>query len=110
MLHVKELLESKLSYGLEYVADGEVAGFLLGTTMLFHYGRTFGINDLAVDSPYQGRGIAGKLLEYCKAYMKKHGIVDLHLITGADSFLPEFYEKHGFKKETEVILMGMGLS
>jgi hypothetical protein len=35
------------------------------------------------------------------------GIVGIHLITSGDGFLPEFYERHGFKRENEVILMGM---
>ena len=77
--------------------------------MLFHYGRTFEINDLAVDPEYQGRGIAKTLLEQCRADMKERGIVGLNLITGAKGFLPEFYERHGFKKEKHVILMGMEL-
>ena len=48
-IHVRELLETKTAYGLEYVEDGKVVGFLVGTSMLFHYGRTFEINDL--DNP-----------------------------------------------------------
>ena len=107
VIHVRELLETKTAYGLEYVMDGKVVGFLLGTSMLFHYGRTFEINDLAVDPDYQGRGIASTLLERCKADMKERGIVGLHLITSADGFLPGFYERHGFGREHEVILMGM---
>ena len=107
VIHVRELLETKTSYGLEYVMDGKVVGFLLGTSMLFHYGRTFEINDLAVDPAWQGRGIASVLLERCKADMKERGIVGLHLITSADGFLPAFYERHGFGREHEVILMGM---
>lgn len=107
VIHVQELLETKTAYGLEYVMDGKVVGFLLGTSMLFHYGRTFEINDLAVDPAYQGRGIASALLERCKADMKARGIVGLHLITSADGFLPGFYERHGFGQEHEVILMGM---
>ena len=107
VIHVRELLETKTAYGLEYVMDGKVVGFLLGTSMLFHYGRTFEINDLAVDPAYQGRGIASALLERCKADMKARGIVGLHLITSADGFLPGFYERHGFGREHEVILMGM---
>ncbi len=107
VIHVRELLETKTAYGLEYVMDGKVVGFLLGTSMLFHYGRTFEINDLAVDPAYQGRGIASALLERCKADMKERGIVGLHLITSADGFLPGFYERHGFGREHEVILMGM---
>ena len=105
-IHVKEILESKQSYGLEYSIDGKVVGFLLGASMLFHYGRMFEINDLAVDPAYQGQGIATKLLEKCIADMKARGIKGLNLITSGDGFLPEFYERHGFQRENEVILMG----
>ena len=108
-VHVAEIMESKQSYGLEYVVDGEVAGFILGASMLFHYGRTFEINDLAVDPKWQGRGIASELLERCIADMKELGMVGLNLITGAEGFLPEFYERHGFKLENRVILMGREL-
>ena len=109
VIHVKELLESRQSYGLEYVIDGEVAGFILGTSMLFHYGRTFEINDLAVAPEYQRRGIGAKLLEKCIADVKPQGMAGIHLITAGDGILPAFYEKYGFTKENEVILMGLEL-
>ena len=109
VIHVRELLESKQSYGLEYVLDGKVVGFILGTSMLFHYGRTFEINDLAVDPEYQRRGIAKELLEKCLADIKAQGMVGVHLITAGEGVLPEFYAKYGFKKEDEVILMGAEL-
>ena len=109
VIHVKEILEMKQSYGLEYVEDNKVVGFLLGSSMLFHYGRTFEINDLAVDPAYQGKGIAKVLLEQCIADMKAQGIVGIHLITANEGFLPDFYERHGFGREKEVILMGMEL-
>ena len=109
VIHVKEILGMKQSYGLEYIEDNMVVGFLLGSSMLFHYGRTFEINDLAVDPTYQGKGIAKVLLEQCIADMKTQGIVGLHLITANEGFLPDFYERHGFGREKEVILMGMEL-
>ena len=109
VIHVRELLESRQAYGLEYVCGGKVAGFLLGTSMLFHYGRTFEINDLAVDPAYQRKGIAGKLLERCLSDMREAGMVGVHLITAGKGILPEFYQKYGFQKETEVILMGREL-
>ena len=109
VIHVRELLESKQAYGLEYVLDSKVVGFILGTSMLFHYGRTFEINDLAVDPEYQRRGIAKELLEKCLADIKAQGMVGVHLITAGEGVLPEFYAKNGFKKETEVILMGAEL-
>ena len=41
VIHVKEILEMKQSYGLEYVEGDIIVGFLLGSSMLFHYGRSF---------------------------------------------------------------------
>lgn len=109
IIHVKELLESKQSYGLECITDDKVVGFILGTSMLFHYGRTFEINDLAVDPEYQRRGIAKLLMEKCLADIKAQGMVGVHLITAGEGILPAFYERYGFNKEKEVILMGMEL-
>jgi ribosomal protein S18 acetylase RimI-like enzyme len=109
VIHVEELLESTQSYGLECLIDNKVVGFILGTSMLFHYGRTFEINDLAVDPAYQRRGIAKQLLERCLADIKKQGMVGVHLITEGEGILPAFYERYGFKKEKEVILMGLEL-
>lgn len=107
IIHVKELLKSDQAYGLEYLVDGEVVGFILGTSMLFHYGRTFEINDLAVAPAYQRRGIAKALLEKCIEDIKGQGMVEIHLITASEGMLPKFYEKYGFQKDSEVILMGL---
>ncbi len=106
IMHVSEILESRQSYGLECLIDGHVVGFVLGTSMLFHYGRTFEINDLAVDPDYQRKGIAKKLMEQILKDLKSQGIVGVNLITAADGILPAFYNQYGFKKENEVILMG----
>lgn len=108
-VHIKELLESGQSYGLEYAIDGRIAGFILGSSMVFHYGRTFEINDLAVAPEYQRRGIAAALLERCLADLKEQGIVGVYLITAGKGILPEFYRKYGFREEKEVILMGLEL-
>ena len=109
MIHVGELLNSQQAYGLEYVIDNEIAGFILGTSMLFHYGRTFEINDLAVAPEYQRQGIAGRLLTHCLDDMKEKGIVGVHLITAGEGILPKFYEDFRFSKENRVILMGREL-
>jgi len=110
IIHVSELLESKQAYGLEYLIDGKVVGFILGTSMLFHYGRTFEINDLAVAPEYQGHGIGARLLEICLAHLRERGICGVHLITTQEGVLPAFYQKFGFKKEERVMLMGMEMT
>ncbi len=77
------------------------------STMLFHYGRVFEINDLAVLPDYQRKGIATKLLGRCLAEMRERGIKGVNLITVNEGMLPGFYRKHGFEREDGVILMGM---
>ena len=52
-----------------------IVGFILGTPMLFHYGRTFEINDLAVAPEHQRQGIASELMDACLAVLKERGIV-----------------------------------
>ena len=106
ILHVSEILESKQSYGLECLSEGRLVGFILGSTMLFHYGRVFEDNDLAVLPDYQRKGIATKLLERCLTEMEECGIKGVNLITANEGMLPEFYGKHGFERENGVILMG----
>ena len=99
----------KTAYGLEYVFDGRIVGFILGGSMLFHYGRTFEINDLAVDPAYQRRGIARKLLERMLSDLEGMGIVGVHLLTAPEGVLPEFYARYGFKKESRIVPMGREL-
>jgi N-acetylglutamate synthase-like GNAT family acetyltransferase len=41
---------------------------------------------------------AKELLEKCMADMKERGIAGLNLITEAEGFLPEFYERYGFSR------------
>ncbi len=74
--------------------------------LVLHYGRTFEINDIAVDPQYQGRGIASQLLECCKSDIKEPGIVGLHLIIGTGNFLPEFQDRSevlGFYEHDKLI-------
>ena len=107
--HVREIMASGQSWGLECVVSGAVAGFLLGASMLFHYGRVFEINDLAVAPECQGRGLAAMLLERCKRDMKARGMAGINLITESGGVLPAFYASHGFSREQRVMLMGMEL-
>ena len=107
LIHVGELMKSEQAYGLEYVLKGEIAGFILGTSMMFSFGRIFEINDLAVAPEHQRQGIGRRLLERCLRDIKEQGMAGVHLITSSQGVLPEFYGEYGFKKETEVMLMGL---
>ena len=108
-IHVREILESRQSYGLECVESEKVVGFILGQSMLFCDGRSFEINDLAVDPAYQGQGIGGILMERLMTDLKEMGMTSVDLITAGEGKLPSFYERYGFTKAKEVILMGLEL-
>ncbi|MBR3476177.1 MAG: GNAT family N-acetyltransferase [Candidatus Methanomethylophilaceae archaeon] len=108
-VHVRELLEMKTAYGLEYIIDGKIVGFILGGSMHFHYGRTFEINDLAVDPAHQRRSIASRLLERMLTDLEGMGIVGVHLLTAPEGALPEFYARYGFKKEFRIVPLGKEL-
>ena len=102
-VHVGEILDSKQSYGLEYLVDGQVAGFILGASMLFHYGRTFEINDLAVSPEYQGRGIASLLLDRLVADLREQGINKVCLVAFARNEAGNaFWNQIGWMKKTNV--------
>jgi len=109
-VRVRELLEGPQAYGLECTVDGQVAGFLMGSSQLFHFGRTFDISDLAVDPEFQGQGIGTALLEHCLADLRERGIRAVHLITESEGFLPAFYGKYGFSPSREVMLMDLDIS
>lgn len=104
-VHVKELLDSSQAYGLEYLINDRVVGFVLGTSKLLHFGRVFEIDCLAVDPSYQHNGIGKKLLEKIIDNLKEQGIVNISLLTASEGILPEFYKKYGFKKEEKLIFM-----
>ena len=48
-------------------------------------------------------------MEVLLSDLEKEGIAGVHLITAAEAFLPEFYERFGFQEEKRVILMGKDL-
>ncbi len=108
-VHVSEIMENKQAYGLECVIEGEVVGFVIGTSMLFHYGRTYEINDLAVAPDYQKRGVASRLMKQLVADLEAQNIKTVHLITAIEGILPRMYESFGFKKEQFVMLMSKDL-
>jgi len=104
-----QLLGAPEAYGLEYLVDGQVVGFILGSYAVFHFGRTFEISELAVLPEYQSRGIATRLVEECLAHLQTQDIKAVHLITAAQGGLTDFYGKFGFKREDHVLLMGLEL-
>ena len=89
------------------IESGQIIGGLGVIENDFHNRRDLSPNVCAVyvEESKRCNGIAGALLKYVCCDMKEKGIETLYLLTDHTSF----YEKYGFKKEKEVILMGRDL-
>jgi len=55
------------------------------------------LGSLIVDKRYQNRGIGKQLMDAMKTYAKNMGFSELYLLT-FDLTLPEYYQRHGWKK------------
>ncbi len=107
--YVKEILESRQAYGLEYRIDGRIVGFLLGISVMFHCGRVFEVNDIAVDPDYQCRGIAKDLLDRCISELRGKGFSGIHFIAPEDSVLELLFREYGFAQEKGAVLLSRDL-
>ena len=62
------------------------------------------ISELFISAEARGQGVGTALLEQVTADARKRGCVRLSLINSRtrESYLRQFYEKHGWKERTEV--------
>lgn len=109
LIHLEEIASCAKYYGLECVLGGKVVGFVIGSSTLFHYGRSFYIHDLAVDPMYQCNGIGRNLMEQIMADLREQGIAEVQIAMTDVGILPKFCEELGFKQVTEVVTMGQKL-
>ena len=68
----------------------------------------FCVDEFNVDASMKGQGIGKQLLEFTSENLKRDGVNRLFLITGGTE-ASVFYEKNGFVKTDEGIMMEFGL-
>jgi ribosomal protein S18 acetylase RimI-like enzyme len=89
---------------------GERAGFMHLQVVddFFGAGRLCHISDLAVSTAHEGRGLAGRLLEYAEAFARGHGYVRLTLgVFPGNERARALYARLGF--ETDLLRLGKPL-
>lgn len=95
-------------------AGGAVVGFATGVVRELAEKRTGYVKMLAVDKPWQGRGIGGDLLKVLEAALRGKGISAIRLLESAPNYLTpgidlryaralRFAVKHGFEQIGETV-------
>lgn len=95
----KDFLEMvKADYAYYYVAEED--GVILGCCGLRNMAGEGEITNVAVDAPFRGRGIAGKLLAHALKEAAEHGIGDCTLeVRVSNTPAIHLYEEFGFRGE-----------
>lgn len=99
------VMEARYFYGIGAWKKGELYGFLIGW-LDFHCGETvFEMRELAVKQTGRGQGIGSGLYREMEKRMKEKGVEKLALLTLNAALTRRFYEKHGFQKSGDLIIM-----
>ncbi len=78
-------------------------GQVIGTgRLVLDENLTARIGRMAVDQPWRGRGVGGRILQYLEAEARIQGMVRASL--HAQEYVKSFYAAHGYREHGEVFL------
>ncbi|MBR9683838.1 GNAT family N-acetyltransferase [Candidatus Woesearchaeota archaeon] len=100
---IKQYFQNSLILILE--EQGEIIGFLIGSTYLGWNGWMGFINEFVVSERHQGKGHGKKLMSYFQKTLKKKKITQISLTSHIDSQAFKMYQKWGFKIDKESVSM-----
>ncbi len=93
--------KDKLVTSLVAVADGKVAGFVMGELFMGEYGipaTTATLDTIGIDPDYQRKGVSTQLMEEFVAHLRKAGVENVNtLVSWNDWQLIRFFSKNGFE-------------
>ncbi|MDM8551130.1 GNAT family N-acetyltransferase [Desulfobacterales bacterium HSG2] len=93
--------KDKLVTSLVAVAEGKVAGFIMGELFVGEYGipsTTATLDTIGVHPDYQRKGVSVQLMEEFVAHLRKAGVEKINtLVDWNDWQLIRFFSKNGFE-------------
>ncbi len=84
--------------------DKKLVGFVIFHEYMWDRGEQGEIDEIVVDSNFQGRGYGTKLMFFVEDYFKKKGIKILSFMSNPKSKAFKFYNKLGYKEHDFVSL------
>ena len=84
---------------------GRVIGAVLGYEKSWCSGEEVYIEEFFVVPEYQSRGIGSELMQALENYINQRGIGSIVLMTSRDVPAMQFYKKHGFSVNDNMVLL-----
>jgi len=106
-IHQMMTMENSLSY-LQY-DDDKFTGFLLGYYKEYDDLTSFYIEEIVIMKDFQDKEYGTSLIKKVIKEATENGAKHIELISVNDSHHLHFYEKQGFFKATNLILMGKNI-
>ena len=78
--------------------DSNLIGFIFCSIETTFIGKSFYVNEFAISSENQGKGIGTKVINWIEMYAKKNNIVNVAMDAYIYSPAYTFYKKRGFKE------------
>lgn len=100
-----DLLRTPGFYGTVKYLEGQPAAVILGRSEQYYNGEFFQIQEFFVDPVRQRGGIGRELLAELTDELGTRKISNIYLITAHGHATEGFYQKNGFKTESDMILM-----
>lgn len=106
-----KVLNYYLKIGKGYVAiiDDKIVGFTIIRKEPSNEGMWLIVEELAIDSKCQGKGIGRKLMEKVESICKKNKIKYIHLMTSKKAPAYKFYKRMGYKADKNAVYFGKRL-
>ena len=103
-------LHRLLDYHPELFLVGEIGGEIISSVVGTFDGRRAYVQHLAVHPDFQGQGYGTQLMEYLENILREMDVVKYHLlIEQSNSDVESFYNKLGWYRRDDLILMSKNL-
>ena len=88
-----------------HLHEKTITGFIITRPVTWNDGLRYIVEEIAVSSDYQGKGIGRELIEHVEKFARKKGAVKIELFAGKKSKAFKIYKKFGFKESTDYVHM-----
>jgi aminoglycoside 6'-N-acetyltransferase I len=101
----KKTFNHFFTFGKIYVlVQKKIIGFIIFREEVYNGKNGFMIEDLVIDSNFQGKGLGRKLVEFVENLAKKHKIKGIWLLAFKKAPAYKFYKKIGYHQNKNVVL------
>ncbi len=100
-----QIITTEDFFGLGVYENGELCGMIMGCKEQYDERMIFQAREFCIRNTMQGCGLGTEIYRHLEEELKKQGIHRIFLYTIQDKMTEKFYEKQGFKRSPDLMLM-----